>query len=134
MSATLRSAVAAPAAVSTRRSVAANAASRPLWAPGKELKSLSKGIGGASCLIESLFFYQLPSLSFFDLLSPSLSLILSTSSHLLLAPAAPRSLSQFQPINHLAGVAPPAYLNGTLPGDRGFDPMGLGADPKALAW
>ena len=64
MAATLRSA-AAPAAMKTRRSVSANAASRPLWAPG---------------------------------------------------------------------VAPPAYLNGTLPGDRGFDPIGLGADPKALAW
>ena len=32
------------------------------------------------------------------------------------------------------GVQPPSYLNGSLPGDRGFDPMGLGADPKALAW
>lgn len=32
------------------------------------------------------------------------------------------------------GAAPPAWLKGDLPGDRGFDPMGLGADPKALAW
>jgi len=31
------------------------------------------------------------------------------------------------------GVAP-AHLNGTLPGDRGFDPIGLGSDPKALNW
>ena len=32
------------------------------------------------------------------------------------------------------GVEPPSYLNGTLAGDRGFDPIGLGADPKAMAW
>ncbi|KIZ02809.1 Chlorophyll a-b binding protein [Monoraphidium neglectum] len=32
------------------------------------------------------------------------------------------------------GVAPPSWLDGSLPGDRGFDPAGLGADPKALAW
>ncbi|KAI8475812.1 MAG: chlorophyll a/b-binding protein domain-containing protein [Monoraphidium minutum] len=32
------------------------------------------------------------------------------------------------------GVVAPAWLDGSLPGDRGFDPMGLGADPKALAW
>jgi light-harvesting complex I chlorophyll a/b binding protein 4 len=28
----------------------------------------------------------------------------------------------------------PDWLDGTLPGDRGFDPMGLGADPTALRW
>ncbi len=27
-----------------------------------------------------------------------------------------------------------AYLTGDLAGDRGFDPLGLGADPKNLAW
>ena len=32
------------------------------------------------------------------------------------------------------GVQPPSYLNGSMAGDRGFDPMGLGADPKALQW
>ncbi|KIZ07395.1 Chlorophyll a-b binding protein [Monoraphidium neglectum] len=32
------------------------------------------------------------------------------------------------------GVVAPAWLDGSLPGDRGFDPAGLGADPKALAW
>ena len=32
------------------------------------------------------------------------------------------------------GVVPPAYLNGKLAGDRGFDPMGLGADEKMLIW
>jgi hypothetical protein len=35
----------------------------------------------------------------------------------------------------LAGAVPPAHLAAAdLPGNRGFDPMCLGADPKALAW
>lgn len=29
---------------------------------------------------------------------------------------------------------PPAHLDGTLPGDYGFDPLGLGSDPARLAW
>ena len=29
---------------------------------------------------------------------------------------------------------PPAHLDGTLPGDYGFDPLGLGAEPARLAW
>ena len=29
---------------------------------------------------------------------------------------------------------PPSYLDGSMPGDRGFDPLGLGADPASLAW
>lgn len=33
---------------------------------------------------------------------------------------------------HLAGAAAPAYLDGSLAGDRGFDPMGLGANPKMM--
>jgi len=33
------------------------------------------------------------------------------------------------------GAVPPAHLTAAdLPGNRGFDPMCLGADPKALAW
>jgi hypothetical protein len=28
----------------------------------------------------------------------------------------------------------PDHLNGTLPGDFGFDPLGLGVDPANLAW
>ena len=33
------------------------------------------------------------------------------------------------------GAVPPAHLAAAdLPGNRGFDPMCLGADPKALAW
>ena len=31
-------------------------------------------------------------------------------------------------------AARPAYLTGSLAGDRGFDPLGLGADPVALKW
>ncbi len=34
----------------------------------------------------------------------------------------------FQP----AGVAAPGYLDGSMAGDRGFDPMGLGANPKMM--
>ncbi|KAG2497885.1 hypothetical protein HYH03_004151 [Edaphochlamys debaryana] len=32
------------------------------------------------------------------------------------------------------GVIPPSHLTGKLAGDRGFDPLCLGADPKALEW
>mmetsp|Transcript_23874 Transcript_23874/g.28866 ORF Transcript_23874/g.28866 Transcript_23874/m.28866 type:complete len:248 (-) Transcript_23874:230-973(-) len=32
------------------------------------------------------------------------------------------------------GSPGPEYLDGSLPGDYGFDPLGLGADPKNLAW
>ncbi|MCL7038020.1 hypothetical protein MKW94_016545 [Papaver nudicaule] len=34
----------------------------------------------------------------------------------------------------LPGLDPPAYLNGTLAGDYGFDPLGLGEDPESLKW
>jgi hypothetical protein len=34
----------------------------------------------------------------------------------------------------LPNVTPPAYLNGSLAGDFGFDPLGLGADPQRLKW
>lgn len=34
----------------------------------------------------------------------------------------------------LPGLDPPAHLNGTLVGDFGFDPLGLGEDPKSLRW
>lgn len=32
------------------------------------------------------------------------------------------------------GMTPPAHLDGSLAGDYGFDPLGLGADPEALKW
>ncbi|KAJ4841551.1 hypothetical protein Tsubulata_001759 [Turnera subulata] len=34
----------------------------------------------------------------------------------------------------LPGLDPPPYLDGTLPGDYGFDPLGLGEDPESLKW
>uniref|UniRef100_A0A0F7GYP1 Chlorophyll a-b binding protein, chloroplastic n=1 Tax=Pelargonium hortorum TaxID=4031 RepID=A0A0F7GYP1_PELHO len=34
----------------------------------------------------------------------------------------------------LPGLDPPPYLNGTLVGDYGFDPLGLGEDPETLKW
>eukprot|EP00976_Prorocentrum_cordatum_P025016 508528-Prorocentrum_minimum.AAC.4 len=32
------------------------------------------------------------------------------------------------------GAPSPEYLNGSLAGDYGWDPLGLGADPVALKW
>ncbi|CAL0327072.1 unnamed protein product [Lupinus luteus] len=34
----------------------------------------------------------------------------------------------------LPGLDPPPYLDGTLAGDFGFDPLGLAEDPKSLRW
>ncbi|KAJ8748074.1 hypothetical protein K2173_027553 [Erythroxylum novogranatense] len=34
----------------------------------------------------------------------------------------------------LPGLDPPPYLDGTLAGDYGFDPLGLGEDPASLKW
>ncbi|KAF7830627.1 photosystem I chlorophyll a/b-binding protein 5, chloroplastic [Senna tora] len=34
----------------------------------------------------------------------------------------------------LPGLDPPPYLDGTLAGDFGFDPLGLGEDPRSLKW
>ncbi|KAL8513930.1 hypothetical protein ACS0TY_013159 [Phlomoides rotata] len=34
----------------------------------------------------------------------------------------------------LPGLDPPPYLDGTLPGDFGFDPLGLGEDSESLKW
>lgn len=34
----------------------------------------------------------------------------------------------------LPGFAAPAHLDGSMPGDFGFDPLNLGADPEALTW
>lgn len=32
------------------------------------------------------------------------------------------------------GIKTPSHLKGTLPGDNGFDPLNLAADPQALKW
>lgn len=32
------------------------------------------------------------------------------------------------------GTSPPEWLDGSLPGDFGFDPLGLGSDPDLLKW
>ncbi|KAK3034516.1 hypothetical protein RJ639_032505 [Escallonia herrerae] len=32
------------------------------------------------------------------------------------------------------GSSPPEWLDGSLPGDFGFDPLGLGSDPELLQW
>lgn len=32
------------------------------------------------------------------------------------------------------GSQPPSHLNGSLPADFGFDPLGLGGDPEFLKW
>ena len=32
------------------------------------------------------------------------------------------------------GNKAPDYLDGSLPGDFGFDPLGLGSDPETLRW
>eukprot|EP00244_Chara_vulgaris_P003373 TRINITY_DN160_c0_g1_i6.p1 TRINITY_DN160_c0_g1~~TRINITY_DN160_c0_g1_i6.p1 ORF type:complete len:271 (+),score=45.98 TRINITY_DN160_c0_g1_i6:368-1180(+) len=32
------------------------------------------------------------------------------------------------------GSSPPAWLDGSLPGDFGFDPLGLGSEPELLKW
>uniref|UniRef100_A0A2P2Q3Y1 Chlorophyll a-b binding protein, chloroplastic n=1 Tax=Rhizophora mucronata TaxID=61149 RepID=A0A2P2Q3Y1_RHIMU len=32
------------------------------------------------------------------------------------------------------GSTPPPWLDGSLPGDFGFDPLGLGSDPETLRW
>lgn len=34
----------------------------------------------------------------------------------------------------LPGLASPGYLNGSLPGDNGFDPLALAEDPENLKW
>ncbi|RVW12055.1 Chlorophyll a-b binding protein P4, chloroplastic [Vitis vinifera] len=34
----------------------------------------------------------------------------------------------------LPGLSSPSYLDGSLPGDNGFDPLGLAEDPENLKW
>nr|AJS13473.1 LHCA2 [Erycina pusilla] len=52
--------------------------------------------------------------------------------------ASPRSLSVVaeaieRPL-WFPGSTPPPWLDGSLPGDFGFDPLGLGSDPESLKW
>lgn len=43
--------------------------------------------------------------------------------------------SSFKTISSLfVGNPAPAYLDGSLPGDYGFDPLRLGSDPEILKW
>ncbi|RWW75033.1 hypothetical protein BHE74_00016962 [Ensete ventricosum] len=51
-------------------------------------------------------------------------------------PVATRLLAraQLQRATWLPGLDPPPHLDGTLPGDFGFDPLGLGEDPQSLKW
>ena len=54
-----------------------------------------------------------------------------TSLSLSFAPLSSNTVFSLSP----PGAVPPAHLAAAdLPGNRGFDPMCLGADPKALAW
>lgn len=34
----------------------------------------------------------------------------------------------------LPGSTPPAHLDGSMTGDFGWDPLGLGANPEAMTW
>ncbi|ESQ30923.1 hypothetical protein EUTSA_v10011725mg [Eutrema salsugineum] len=45
-----------------------------------------------------------------------------------------RNVAVEQRATWLPGLEPPPYLDGKLPGDYGFDPLGLGEDPKSLKW
>ena len=49
------------------------------------------------------------------------------------APAA-RSVRVRAEAKWLPGSQAPAHLNGTLAGDQGFDPLGLGVDADRLKW
>ncbi|CAI0558149.1 unnamed protein product [Linum tenue] len=50
-------------------------------------------------------------------------------------PRHPLTVAQAQPRpTWLPGLDPPPYLDGSLPGDYGFDPLGLGEDPDSLKW
>ncbi|KAF3772941.1 Photosystem I chlorophyll a/b-binding protein 5 [Nymphaea thermarum] len=48
----------------------------------------------------------------------------------------PRTLAavRAQRASWLPGLDPPPHLDGTLAGDFGFDPLGLGEDPESLRW
>ncbi|KAG1366628.1 putative photosystem I chlorophyll a/b-binding protein 5, chloroplastic [Cocos nucifera] len=49
-------------------------------------------------------------------------------------PPANRLLARAQRATWLPGLDPPPHLDGTLAGDFGFDPLGLGEDRESLKW
>ncbi|OAY71298.1 Chlorophyll a-b binding protein 7, chloroplastic, partial [Ananas comosus] len=49
-------------------------------------------------------------------------------------PRASRLVARAQRATWLPGLDPPPHLDGTLAGDFGFDPLGLGEDPESLRW
>ena len=66
---------------------------------------------------------------------------LSTKSTVGLSARATRSTPRARVVCAAAGrttwlpnITPPKYLDGSLAGDFGFDPLGLGADPQRLKW
>ncbi|GMP33436.1 hypothetical protein CsSME_00006754 [Camellia sinensis var. sinensis] len=48
--------------------------------------------------------------------------------------SSPRSFKVEAKGEWLPGLPSPDYLNGSLPGDNGFDPLGLAEDPENLKW
>ncbi|XP_058089461.1 photosystem I chlorophyll a/b-binding protein 5, chloroplastic [Magnolia sinica] len=72
--------------------------------------------------------------------SPFPSSLGNNNKHLAFKPAAPtarrssRTLAGAQRATWLPGLDPPPHLDGSLVGDFGFDPLGLGEDPKSLKW
>uniref|UniRef100_A0A0F7GZR0 Chlorophyll a-b binding protein, chloroplastic n=1 Tax=Cypripedium formosanum TaxID=53042 RepID=A0A0F7GZR0_9ASPA len=60
--------------------------------------------------------------------SPLLSQPFSSS------PPASRLVARAGRPTWLPGLDPPPHLDGTLVGDFGFDPLGLGEDPESLRW
>ncbi|KAL5992800.1 Photosystem I chlorophyll a/b-binding protein 5, chloroplastic [Asimina triloba] len=66
--------------------------------------------------------------------SPNLYKHLSSKPFLLAAPRFSQTRARAQRPTWLPGLDPPPYLDGTLPGDFGFDPLGLGEDTESLKW
>ncbi|KAK3123499.1 hypothetical protein QOZ80_8AG0631880 [Eleusine coracana subsp. coracana] len=68
-------------------------------------------------------------------LRPSASAFLGHSSRLgRVSSTTRRSLKAEAKGAWLPGLPSPTYLDGSLPGDNGFDPLGLAEDPENLRW
>lgn len=63
-----------------------------------------------------------------------LGLKLGSKTHGLRASNGARTLMAADRASWLPGTAPPKHLDGSMPGDFGWDPLGLGANPEALKW